>query len=615
VYLDLEYRIRTDGEFRAELERRQKRLEELDRLSQRNSALIGAFHQSLFDYLEFCQFNLANLAPYFWPAYPKEQPLYFANYPFAYQMFCFQVGGFMVFRGSRQISKTTSFASRQSMMARLFRGFKSLYIVPRSDQLATYQNKFREIEQANRFHRRDTRLRQNLGYKELPNRSIIEMARVQTTAAGIRGKSTDELLFDEFQHFDPELELEVSQTQAASELKITIYAGTSLTTDSALEQRWNESSQGSWVMRCGCGHWSIPLPEFDVMEMIRPEGPCCLKCGRLLAVREGKFVHAQQDRFDAGYRGFHIPQIIVPAVVYNPTRWAEIYWNKVRSGGGRKFVQEILGVATEQGEKEITRTQLQDICVLGRDKQRLLQKAVQGEYEYTVSGCDWGGSDHLPELRIKRSTTVHVIAGILPTGQFEILHFRRFEGMDYEDITADILRHHALYRGYALASDFGVGAVYNSALRRQIPVGRHLIFNYVGPASPLISQPKGPHQFNGWSLNKSESISLTYDAVRHKRIRCFDFDLAEPYLSDFLNLFRAPGERGQGGGASTFLYRSHPTKPTDALMAVNYAFMLGKILLGEPMVADLSTKVMLDNALLSGIGADQLSGLPGAFSG
>src|ERR1035441_1788467 len=123
-----------------------------------------------------------------------------------------------------------------------------------------------------------------------------------------------------------------------------------------------------------------------------------------------------------------------------------------------------------------------------------------------------------------------------------------------------------------------VGAVYNSGLRKQIPPERHLIFNYVGPASPLLSEPQGPHQYNQYSLNKTESISLTYEALRRKRIRCFDFQLAESYLADFLNLFRAPGEsqsRGAGGGGTTFLYRSHPTKPNDALMATVYGFMLG----------------------------------------
>ena len=70
--------------------------------------------------------------------------------------------------------------------------------------------------------------------------------------------------------------------------------------------------------------------------------------------------------------------------------------------------------------------------------------------------------------------------------------------------------------------------------------------------------------------------ALTYEAVRQQRIRCFDWEIADEYLSDFLNLFRAPGERpgsgGSGAGASTFLYRAHPSKPNDTLMATNYAY-------------------------------------------
>ena len=90
--------------------------------------------------------------------------------------------------------------------------------------------------------------------------------------------------------------------------------------------------------------------------------------------------------------------------------------------------------------------------------------------------------------------------------------------------------------------------------------------------------------------------------MRGGRIRCFAWEYAEEYLSDFLNLFRAPGERsssGQGSGATTFIYRSHPSKPNDTLMAVNYAYMLGKILLGEPMFADMSVKLRLEQTLTS----------------
>jgi len=143
------------------------------------------------------------------------------------------------------------------------------------------KTKFRDLEKANRFYQKNSMLRQNLGYKEYANGSVVEMAYVLTSEAGIRGKSTDELLFDEAQNFDPDLELEVMQSQSASEMRITIYAGTSLGTDSMLEHKWSESSQGSWMMKCGCGHWNTPLLEHGALDMIQPQGPSCIKCGRL----------------------------------------------------------------------------------------------------------------------------------------------------------------------------------------------------------------------------------------------------------------------------------------------------------------------------------------------
>jgi hypothetical protein len=47
---------------------------------------------------------------------------------------------------------------------------------------------------------------------------------------------------------------------------VTIYAGTSLTTDTMLEKKWLESSQGLWIMRCGCGQENIPLPELKLLH-------------------------------------------------------------------------------------------------------------------------------------------------------------------------------------------------------------------------------------------------------------------------------------------------------------------------------------------------------------
>jgi hypothetical protein len=279
-----------------------------------------------------------------------------------------------------------------------------------------------------------------------------------------------------------------------------------------------------------------------------------------------------------------------------------------------------LGIAVADGEREITREDLAAICTLGGNLTDLRAKAQQHGYDFVVSGCDWGGADYLPAQHIKISTTVHVILGITGGRQFDILHMRRYNGMAYDDIAGDILHNHQVYRGTALASDFGVGAVYNSKLREKIPPQRHLIFGYVGPNCALLSQPREGHMFNQWSLNKTESISLTFEAIRSQRIRCFAWEIAEEYLTDCLNLFRAPGEKsssgsGSGGAAATFIYRAHPSKPDDTLMAINYGYMLGKILLHEDMFADVTTKLQLEQQLRSGSNNVYLGGLPGAISG
>jgi len=506
---------------------------------------------------------------------------------------------------------STSFAVRQLLLARLFPGFSSLYISPRSQQLETYANRLQELVRAQMDYKPDYKLRQNLHLKEFSNGSKIELAYVLTSAANVRSKSCDEMLIDESQDFDPDLEIEVEQVQQASEYPVTFFAGTSLTTDTFLEKKYGESSAAVWAMPCTCGHTNIPLPDQGVMDMIQPIGPCCAKCGKLLNIRAGRFLHANMQAFEAKKYGFHIPQLVVPAVVNNPIRWAKIYERK-NKGDYRKFLQEILGIPTEEGEREITRKQLQDICTLGKDLGLLQRNAMARKYQYIVSGCDWGGSDYQPMTHTKISTTVHVIMGVTATGMFDILQIKRFTGMNYDDIIGTIVRDWKQHNGFALASDFGVGAVYNSKLREFIPPEKHLIFNYVGPATALISEPKEHHLYNQWSINKTESLSFTFDAIRQKRIKCFAWDYAEEYLTDCLNMYRAPGEKAGNSGTNTFIYRSSASRPNDTLQAINYAYMLGKILIGEPMFADMSVKLRLESHLR---GQFNYGNLPGAYSG
>ncbi len=610
MYIDVEFKARTDGVFRQKLIDLSTRMSVLHEKAQHEDTAADEYNATLQQFLDTCNGNLAFLAPYYFPKYPRSKPLSFAAYPFAFQMLQVNVGGFTVIKGSRQIAKSTSLAFRQILLPRMIERFRSLYIAPRSQHLETYATKLQEMSKAYRFYKPDHKLRQNLHYKEYSNGSAVELAYVLTNASVVRGKSTDELVYDEFQDFEPDLEVEVDQIQRASPTPITIYAGTSLTTESALEAKWAKSSQGEWVVKCrGCNQYNIPLLEHDVLKMVQKDGPSCCKCGKLLNILEGKTIHAYPDRVMEKKLGFHVPQIFVPAVVYNPYRWKEIY-DRVTSGNNLdKVLQEILGLATEQGRREITRKDLEAICTLGKDTESYRQKARKGDYAFVLSACDWGGSDYVPAEHIKVSTTVNVIGGVRPNGMIDLIKYRRHGGMDYEDISNIILKDYFDYNCKGLATDYGVGAVYNSKLRLAIPTEQHLIFNYVGPTNPLIDEPNGPHIENQWSLNKTESLTMTMNELKTTpfhagRIHSISWDFASEFLLDCLNVYRAVAETA--GGANTFTYRSSASRPNDTLQAINYLHMLAKLMRNEPMFTDISLQQKLRNRLI---------GVPSLLSG
>ena len=227
------------------------------------------------------------------------------------------------------------------------------------------------------------------------------------------------------------------------------------------------------------------------------------------------------------------------------------------------------------------------MCTLGSDLGKLQQQAVSGQhYDYIISGADWGGSDYDPGRKIKASTTVHVVLGVKGDGSMDIVHIRRHRGMKYEEIIAIIQQDHERYCAKYAASDFGVGHYYNDQIRKFQDPSRHFIFHYTSNSSALIDPiASNVSGYNHWNLNRTDSLSHLYGAVRTQRIRCFAWELAEEFLTDFLNMYRVPHEGP--GGVTKFSYVGHPARTNDTLMAVNSAYHMGRLLLGESVTDDL----------------------------
>jgi len=595
MYIDLNWEVKTNAEFRHKLKALTDDIKRIEKENDGDPHCNDKIASRIIDIYRLCKYNAGLLVPYFFPQYPYDKPLSCTNRPYSFAMFHMQIGGFLSIRAGRQIGKSTSFGARQLIYAHIMRKRRSMYIVPHQSFLDTYANRLREMERSFRFYQVHKDYRQNLKYKEYPNESVTMLVKCLTDTQEARSKTTDEALFDEAQLLDPDFLPDIEQCQKASRMPTTIYAGTSTTTDSLLETKFLESSQSAWLLRAPGYHsqsagqgWLNCSDKDDVLKAIQPQGLTNPATGSVIDVTDGRFVHQIQSNFEQGYLGFHIPQIIIPDYANIPQKWMEI-WNAFQSYDIKKFLQEILGIPTEEGMREITTQDLKNICVLPETPETLKQLASSnsGRYKYTVSGCDWGGSDYNPATKTKVSFTVHAILGICWDGSIEILHIRQYAGMDYRSIANQICEDHKAYNCVGIASDFGVGAAYNMLLRENpiIRPERHFIFGYVGPQSALIKAPSsGPGWFNQYSLNRTESITSLYQAIKSRRFRCYAWELAQERLIELLNLYRVPTETV--GGNSGFRYQRHGSKADDTLHAINFAFCLARIILNEPIIED-----------------------------
>jgi hypothetical protein len=600
MYIDINWEARTNGVFRDKLE---SLIEEIARNEARGTpAAIERVKQLTIDVYRHCHFNPGFLVPYFFPRFhptnPHPTPLTLQDRPYAFAVFYYQIGGFIVFRASRQIGKSTSLAARQLVNAHIIRKYKSLYVTPHQEFLTTYANRLNDMEREFRFGKRNNPdLRNNLKYKEYGNFSTITLVKCLMDSAEARSKTTDEILYDEYQRLDPDLEPDIEQTQKSSMMPSTVYAGTSTTIDSPLECRFQESSMAMWHIRSADNkHWINCGDEEQVMKIIRPDGPTCPYTGRRLDVTNGTFVHANTRMQLENQIGFHIPQIIIPEYANDSIKWLGLY-RAFKRYDHKKFLQEILGIPTEEGSREITLSDLQRMCCLPEMPETLMKKAKANFYRYVISGCDWGGSDYNPAEKTKSSYTVHVIIGVTNDWKIHILHMRKFSGMDYPTIAHYIAEDHKRYAGNAIGADFGVGGAYNMLLRESgvVSVQRHLIFQYTAPNTAPVSRPKDSALFNHWTLNRTESITELFRAIREGDILCYGFEEAKDCLLDILNMFRIPSETSHG--STGFLYRRHGAKPDDTLHALNFAYVIARLFMKHPIMHDKQLEITMQRNL------------------
>lgn len=603
-YIDIPERARKDAAWLESVMSDMRKMDEKAPAAQRESAMLSVIKK--------CGQNMGLLLPWFFPAFAGPgNPLSLVTRPYAFPFFSYLLHGYMVLRGSRQIGKSTSFTARQLMMSKMLPWF-SAYIAPHSEHTKTYALKLDEMKSVFRYGKRSSGQKDNMYLKQFKTPlglSQISVHRVLTSASHMRGKTADELLYDEYQLFDMRLEAELRQMQRVTEKPVTIYSGTSTTVDSPLESRFQSSSGGIWQIRGPAGHMINCGDPKKVLEMIRPRGLTCPYSDRLiLNPQDGLFDHMSPGKLEQNIIGLHVPQFIIPQFSA-PDEWSKIY-DYLQEWGEARFLQEVAGIPVETGNAEITQADLQAICTLPYATSSDIQTHTRknSPYRFVVSGCDWGGSDYEMAKQAKTSYTVHLMLGVKGDGTCHILHMHRYSGMNYDEIATLIVKKHLELGGNMLLSDYGAGYAYNTFLHRdsRINPGKHFVLEYNAPYSPILSRVKHPHFPAHYLLNKTESITFLFEAIKKQRIQCYGWAEAQSCLSDLLHSKRVHAENRHG--RQYFLHiRNNPSLPDDTLHALNFAFVGARLLLRERLFADDALHQTVDAMMSSMFGTSSSS--------
>jgi hypothetical protein len=480
-----------------------------------------------------------------------------------------------IFMCGRQIGKTLNL-SRSEILDMLFvPHMQLLYVAPLQSQTQRYSTLYLNeaiaschyasyLQEEANTRLSDAKIIKSVHHQAFANGAGIQLTYAKTSSDRARGIFADRIDFDEIQDQLTDNIPIISESLTASNWGIRRFTGTAKTTDNTIEALWQDSAMCEWVMKCsGCNHWNFPTVEGKVLDMVQADGLHCVKCGKLLNVRDGQFVPAFPDRMEA-FRGYHIPQVVVPAIVENPQKWDAIV-RKMLKLPLPIIMQEIMGISCSIGARIITQADIDRQSTL--DSVERLQKRRK-DYIFTVGGVDWGIAEH-------DSFTVHTILGVRPDGQMHVLWARRFSGFDPDEVLKEIAQAHRFYNCRMLAADFGMGFDKNVMLEKRfnLPVVQiqYCRQNRLLQYNPIL----GHHR---WTVDKTTALELLFLAIKYGRIHFPPKEEFEIYTADLLSPYE---EVVESAGLVSRRFLRNPNRPDDFAHALCFSSMLAMRLLNS----------------------------------
>ena len=508
----------------------------------------------------------------------RGQPYSLTDYPQFKSMYGRQYVPDTIYMCGRQTGKSLNLSRSEVLDMLTIPHLQILYVAPLQQQTQRYSTLYmteaiqscdvaRALQATDMENAQaDGKIIKAVHHQAFANGSGIQLTYAKTSSDRARGIYADRIDFDEIQDQLTDNIPIVSESLTASKWGIRRFTGTAKTTDNTIENLWQQSSQSEWAMRCGCTFWNFPTEEGRVLDMLQADGIHCVKCGARLNVRDGEWVPAWPDRVD-DFLGYHIPQVVVPALVDNPHNWSKITRKLLRLPLPI-IMQEVLGISHSLGSRVISQRDI--------DRQSSLPSVAElqnklRDYTCTVSGVDWGGAE-------QSSFTVHTIIGLRRDGKIDVLWARRFIGFNPDEMLSEIARAHKFYKCQMMAADYGMGFDKNVMLEQRFNVSVIQIM-YVRQNKLLSYSPtQGQHR---WTVDKTTALEILFLAIKYNRIFFPPQGEFKLYTDDLLSPYE---EVSESGGFTYRHFVRNPARPDDFCHALNFACMLAMKISGAGFV-------------------------------
>lgn len=478
----------------------------------------------------------------------------------------------------RQVEKSTTVSVKiaNNVLQKPFS--RNLYVAPLNDQVKTFSksrlDKLFRYSKNNLIARRykAANLVDQVFHKEFTNGAEVYMRNCFEEADNIRGLSIDDIFIDEVQDIIVDALPVIMETQTRSKTPHLFLTGTPKTFSNTIQQKWEQSSQADWVIKCPACRREQVLSH----ESVTPTGFICRnsRCRRPLDDMTRAFGRWEHRRPEKSLRGYRITQMMVPDI--NP---AAVY-KKIQTYPTIRLYNEVLGRSYEMADKPFSDRLIENML----DRGESILERTAGEYgKYanrpTFLGIDWGEG----EKNGKAGTgyTVMNVGVLEEDGVVRSIFQKRFErGEDiqgeYQLSYVDRLVND--FNCSVIVADYGGGFFQNQTLRQRYG-NKFFQAHYVGDLKAHYNYDTESYKY---IIKRSKWISeyIAECKAGRQRINALSSPNVE-WMKD--NLKGVYSEyRMSKSGRSEELFYGHPIgSPDDFLHSLIYTWMASRIHRGE----------------------------------